>query len=632
MRSRRGLFILDAFIVLFIAGAVLIELTGGFYAEPFGMRISSRRGDRPFLLALILAFIRWRWLRSDDFFGRPLESYRRLWRRWYDPAADSSDNAPARWWHLPVVVTAFCGIGLAMLRQQLLQMTSVPDLGDPLFSMWRMGWVFHQLQGDPRALFDANIFYPTPLTFTLSESMLLPSMFAAPLFAAGLHPLIVYNILLLAVFPANGLTTYLLLRRLGLSASASFAGGLFYMFHPYRLEHYSHLEQVMTMWMPLSLMFVVRFAESRRLAYAIAAALAACAQLYSSMYCGAFFPVYLVPVVAVMALGRHWPWRQLLLKTLAAGVVAVAVAAPLAKPYFAAQSIKGDRESSAVEFYSAEVADYFRPHPRLATHGGHWLEDKNPERALFPGVTPIVLSAIAMAPPIGPVRAAFASGMLVSFDMSRGMKGSLYPFFYEWVPGYRGMRVPARFSVLLGISLAVLAAFGVRRLLRTQRTAWRRGLMFAAVVVSMVVDLAPSLTLYPVYTDAPRIYQDQAIAGRSREVVLAEFPFEQHDEMTTSELPYMYFSLWHWLPMVNGYSGFTPDGHKQLLELAKDFPDPASIAALRTRGVTHITVNCSFMGDPCRNVMDRLDGRPEFKLIRVAHWRGKPTRLYEFVR
>ena len=37
-------------------------------------------------------------------------------------------------------------------------MDLVPDLGDPLFPIWRIGWVYRQLLGDPRPLFDANIF------------------------------------------------------------------------------------------------------------------------------------------------------------------------------------------------------------------------------------------------------------------------------------------------------------------------------------------------------------------------------------------------------------------------------------------------------------------------------------------
>jgi hypothetical protein len=68
-----------------------------------------------------------------------------------------------------------------------------------------------------------------------------------------------------------------------------------------------------------------------------------------------------------------------------AGLVAIVLAVPLARPYAQAQSIKGDRGEAIVKFYSADVQDFFRPHARLATYYGHLLPDVHPERALFPG-------------------------------------------------------------------------------------------------------------------------------------------------------------------------------------------------------------------------------------------------------
>jgi hypothetical protein len=397
------------------------------------------------------------------------------------------------------------------------------------------------------------------------------------------------------------------------------------MCHPYRLEHYSHFELQMTMWMPMTLMVMIRLGETHRIRYALLAGALAAAQLYSSMYYGVYFPFYAVMVIGFLGVVWKWRWRRLIGPAAIGAAFAIGLAVPLARPYIAAQAMKGDRDTAAVEFYSADLSDFFRPHIRLATHAGHLLEDNHPERALFPGVTPLALTAVALAPPIGPVRAAFAAGLALSYDMSRGMKGVLYPTLYRTLPPIRGMRVPARFSIILGISLAVLAAFGARRLL-SRWSGGARKLAFAGIVAFAVVDLRPSLMLQPVWTDVPRIYQD--IAGRP-DVVLAEFPFEQNHPWVTNEIPFMYFSLWHWRQMVNGYSGFRPDAHMALIELAKDFPDPASITALRSRGVTHVTVNCEFVGDGCDAFLKRLD-RPEFELIRSADWRGKPTRLYKF--
>ena len=64
-------------------------------------------------------------------------------------------------------IVAGFGLGVALillLYQQVRHLDSVPDIGDPLFSIWRLGWVAHQLVTDPRHLFDANIFYPNKPT------------------------------------------------------------------------------------------------------------------------------------------------------------------------------------------------------------------------------------------------------------------------------------------------------------------------------------------------------------------------------------------------------------------------------------------------------------------------------------
>ena len=72
-----------------------------------------------------------------------------------------------------------------MLRAQLRAYTSVPDLGDPLFSMWRLAWVAHQLPVDPRHLFDANIFHPAARTLAYSDAMLAPAAFGCARVVGG---------------------------------------------------------------------------------------------------------------------------------------------------------------------------------------------------------------------------------------------------------------------------------------------------------------------------------------------------------------------------------------------------------------------------------------------------------------
>ena len=83
-------------------------------------------------------------------------------------------------------------------------------------------------------------------------------------------------------------------------------------FYPYHFEHYSHLELQMMQWMPLSLLALHRFLETRRVRYAMAAAVCAAAQLYSSMYYGVFFAIYAVVVLATLVATRRPPLKRML--------------------------------------------------------------------------------------------------------------------------------------------------------------------------------------------------------------------------------------------------------------------------------------------------------------------------------
>jgi hypothetical protein len=151
-----------------------------------------------------------------------------------------------------------------LLHDQLRHLDSVPDLGDPLFSIWRIGWIAHQIVTDPRHLFDANIFYPEHLTLTLSDPLLLPALSVAPLIALGVHPVVVYNFLLISGFWLSGVATYVLVERLTGSARAAFIAGLSYACAGFRFDHYSHLELQMTEWLPLVLLALHLFVSTKR--------------------------------------------------------------------------------------------------------------------------------------------------------------------------------------------------------------------------------------------------------------------------------------------------------------------------------------------------------------------------------
>jgi hypothetical protein len=622
----RVVLVFDWLAAFFFVVAIVIELTGGFYTSVAGVRVSARSVDRAMLAALAVVAVRWTVGRGIRPFGLSAARYAALERRTFDGAADAPGGEKPR--RTGLATLGLCAVAAALLFPQLRHMDSVPDLGDPLFSIWRIGWVFQQMRGDPRPLFDGNIFYPDPLTLTYSDSLLLTSATAAPLLALGLHPVVVYNVVFLSGFLLSGIAVYLLVTRLTGSRRAAFVSAIVFGFYPYRFEHYSHLELQMTFWMPLALLAVHRFFETARWRYALAAAVAVTAQLYSSMYYAIFVSIFLAALSLVLFRFSRQTTGRLFRPIAAGALLATVLAIPLARPYVAARAFKGDRGHDAVRMFSATATDYLRAHERSRLYGPRLLPGRQIERALFPGVLPLVLSATALVPPVGVVRLAYLAGLLVAYDGSLGFNGLLYPYLYEWVLPVRSMRVPARFSIVVGLSLAVLAGFGARRLLRRAR-GWRATAIFAAFVGASMLDAWPRLELRPVWKEPPSIYA--ALAGNGG-IVLAEFPLNTDPLGFADNTPFMYFSLWHWSSMVNGYSGFLPGGYEALVQRMHGFPDEETISLLKSRGVTHLSINCALYRTPCGEVIDALEALPSVTLVAEARWENAPVRLYQLVR
>jgi hypothetical protein len=189
------------------------------------------------------------------------------------------------------------------------------------------------------------------------------------------------------------------------------------------------------------------------------------------------------------------------------------------------------------------------------------------------------------------------------------------------------LRVPARFSVIAGLSLAILAGFGMRRwLLRLSPGGATAA--FVAVVLLLAVDLRPNLTLEPVWREPPSVYSSLDPSS----TVLAEFPIPHDPYEFAFNTSYMYFSIWHGANMVNGYSGFLPPSYAELAKGLANFPDDRSVALLRERGVTHVSLNCTLYRDDCSPRLSAFDNHPALRRLTDGTWQGAPVVIYQLLR
>jgi len=538
-------------------------------------------------------------------------------------------------WSRPVaygagVLLIFAALTCALTYPQVRQMQSVSiDTADPLFSTWRLSWFAHQLPRDPRHLYDANIFYPEPRTLAYSDAMLVPSLMGAPMIWSGVHRLTAYNALLLSAFALSGAAMFLLVRSLTQHTGAALFAGFVFAFLPFRFTHYAHLELQMSQWMPLCLWSFHKCVKDGRMRDGLLTGFFLALQMLSSWYYGIFFATFLIPLGGAVLIAAGWQTARRALRPLIAGaLLSVVLVAPFAVPYLKARQSLGERPLSEIEFYSATPQNYLGAHSRNALFGASTAQWGGQERELFQGVAVPLIALIGLCPPLSGARIGYGLGLLVAFEASLGMHGFLYPWLHEHVLPYRGLRVPARMAMVVGLALAILSGYGVARICARVRSRRDASLACLFLLLLAFAEYRSVLVLQRIWSTPPPAY---AALPAGRTTVLLNLPLVIPD--VALEPYYMYFSSFRWDKLVNGYSGFSPPSYMRLLNVMRTFPDDGAFEELRKRDVEFIIVHGAFYRlGAYTQLIEQLATRRELRLVGTYRWEQRETRVYQMAR
>jgi hypothetical protein len=605
--------------------ALILEYFGGVRTHIGGMAISASSGARAFLVAIIIGIARHAVVPRPSAADTMMRGLRGLWMlaSWLQRAVRDGAGTPAPALERPAtrewfVVSMAIGIATAvMLRRQVLAFGSVPDLGDPLFSMWRLSWFAHQLPLDPRHLFDANIYYPAARTLAYSDAMLAPAAIAAPVLWLGVPVLYVYTTLMFAAFAGAGLAMFALARAVTGHTGAALVAAFMFAFDPFRFSHYSHLELQFTCWMPLALLALFRTLSSGRLRDGIWVGLFVSLQALSSLYYGAYLSVSLVFVTAGRMLSVGWPrlraWRALGLGVLLAGAAAVLITAP----YRANRSTVGERPQDEIRNNSATPRHYLTSSRRSVVYGASLYERQIGELELFTGAVPVVIATASLIPPLGPLMLPTAVGLVTSVEASFGLRGTLYKWL-DALPLFRGFRVPARFRAVVGLYLSLLAGMGARRVMRFITGVWPERLVVCALAVAVMLDARPSIELQPLWTHAPDIYA--RVPGRA---VLVDLPM-----LPNADYVYEYLSTFHWRPIINGTSGFEPAWYTPLASISRAFPADDTLDAFAKLGAQYFVIHEAYYRNTYARVVAAANAQPRLQFVAASTWEEGESRLY----
>jgi hypothetical protein len=496
------------------------------------------------------------------------------------------------------------------------------DNGDTLLNTWAIAWVAHQLPRDPLHLFDANIFYPEPLTLGYSEAMIVQGVLAMPVLALGGSPVLAFNLLLMAGLALTGWAFCLLLHHWTGSWWAAYVGGSLAAFNSHVLVRLPHLQAQYVAFIALMLFALDRVIASRRLQDALLLGVGFALQGLTSVYLLVFSTWMLL--FAVLARAREWLRRDPLRMVglfVAAGALATLLMAPYLLSYYRLNRLTGfERTVEDAQFYGGSWLNYLKTGSRLHFDlWGYRFWDLSGS-ATFPGVLALVLVGAAMGWPETRrdprVRMCLVAAIGCA-AVSMLPHTPIYPALHGAIPLFKAVRVQAHLGQIVLMMLGVIAGFGVAVFQRRWRNARSFPVVgFALVALVNLEVLRAPLGYFP-FTEIPPIYD--ALADEPGAVVV-ELPFYPPVAFFHNA-SYMLNSTRHWRPILNGYSGFRPDSYVRSYTATLGFPDNKSLAALHELGVTHIVVHGEATG---QQFVKALESLPSLQLLGASG----PVHLY----
>ncbi len=542
--------------------------------------------------------------------------------------------------------------------------TAVEDRQDALLNVWITAWDGHQLLADPLHLYDANIFYPYPRTLAYSELLLGNALLALPLTAVSGNPVLGYNAVLLLSFVLSALGAYLLVLKLTRSPAAGLVAGLAFAFSSYRLTNLAQAQLLTAQWMPFALLALYGLLRRPGLRSAVVLVLFFWLQAVSSFYYAILLALALAALVLFDGAAALAPRlarrkergpsaaveragggrRPVVVPLLLAAAGCLLVVLPFALPYFRVQRDLGfERSLTDSEPFSASLLQYALVPPNSLLHSG-WLPSDDtpiaggyPVDALFPGLAVLALAAWGLLRGRGLRRWFFFLLLLAAFVLSLGPRLYLapgqpasleltlpYAWLYAFVPGFKALRAPVRFDALVSLSLAVLAGYGLAALQRRLDNRRLAAVIVAAaaclVVVESVAWPAARAEPVPVGDAVPPVARwlaGEAPAGPILELPMAFTP-------GGPQLDYQYLSTYHWRPTPDGYSGFVPPAHGQIVYEMERFPSERSLSLLQALGVRLVVLHGERLGRERQAEMEAaLAAMPE--MAPVATFDAGPT-------
>ena len=462
------------------------------------------------------------------------------------------------------------------------------DPGDPLLVTYLLWWNARVVPLSD-AMWNPPFYWPMRDPLALTEHGAGMGIVSSPIQWLGGSPVLAYNVLLILATWWSALAAHALVRRLTGSTSAAICAGIAFAFAPYRASQLAHLHLLVTWWIPLVLLALHAYYEEGRKKWL---ALFGVSWLLQSLTNGYY--MFFLPVLIGVWMLAFTPWRTQRRRAVAVAATWLVFSLPLVPmllKYYTVQHRLGlGRSRLEMRDFSANLKSFFDRSDMLQ----FWPASQTfvPEAQLFAGLTPFVVLGAALLL----ARRAFTRNARYQMLFYLGtavlmswlaLGPPVDPWSMEtvwraygwiaWLPGFSGLRVPARFYMMATICIAVAIGLAVAALsVRFPRYRLAIAIVTAA---GLMADgwVEPMPLIAP-----PRLFADTV----DKNARVLELPVT--DERVNINA--LYRGMLHRVPVVNGYAGYTPP-HARVIGWSLFREDASVLTELRRGHPLYVVVS-----------------------------------------
>jgi hypothetical protein len=478
-----------------------------------------------------------------------------------------------------IILALYTIITVLMTYPVAFSATAVAGGGDAFFYLWDLWWFKKALLSCSNPYFTTYLFYPSGLSLAYSTITPFNGIISVPL-QLFLDVVAVYNILWMCTFIVAGYGTYLLVLYLTENHHAAFIAGLIYAFSPYHFAHaLGHLSLITIGWIPFFILYLYKTINEDNFKNPLLACffllLVGLSDVNYLLYSLVFAVIFFI--YSLISHRSSFFHRQCLIRIsifwITSGIGILAIVYPLIKEFFSAHTPYQDFGS--MELYSADVLAYFTPsklHPLFGKIVDSVYENFTSnfvENTIFIGFFVLFLVIVALVKKRGPQIKFWILALVLFIVLSLGpylhFNGIvnlaigesqfkiLLPGIIQTLPIISMAHVPARWDVMVMLSVSVISGYGLDEIFRKyQGMQWRHIALnkYLSIIFIMVILFEYMVIPYPITNAKIPEYYD--IFSKDDQIY-AIYEIPDHVSFLSSPIN-MYYQTRHEKPILSGYT------------------------------------------------------------------------------